>query len=193
MRAADYDLTGQTIWPAAQMLADYLADHLDILAGCDHACELGAGLGLVGLFAAQACPVTLTDHNEIVMRVLSKNSLLSQSSHSIRFTTLSNAASHSTATKYTQVLYVMCALAPCRCLRMDWNSQEDIATVKAASPRTQVHGLVVTSSAPASLCLSLCHSLVRLCRALAGSPQADTGLLTCRGMTLCLGLMSATA
>lgn len=96
MRAADYDLTGQTIWPAAQMLADYLADHKDTLASCKHACELGAGLGFVGIFAAQACPVILTDHNDIVMRVLSKNALLSQSSHSIRFKLLPTAALHST-------------------------------------------------------------------------------------------------
>ena len=84
MHVADYDLTGQTIWPAAQMLADYLAAHQNVLAGCTCTCELGAGLGLAGLFAAQICPVILTDHNEVVMRVMSKNAALNQSNHSIR-------------------------------------------------------------------------------------------------------------
>lgn len=82
--AADYDLTGQTIWPAAQMLADYLADNIERLQNCSCACELGAGLGLVGLFAAQACPVIMTDHNEVVLRVMNKNAVLNQAHHSIR-------------------------------------------------------------------------------------------------------------
>ncbi|KAL0030185.1 hypothetical protein WJX77_001961 [Trebouxia sp. C0004] len=42
----DYDLTGQILWPAASMLAGYLAANPAILENCTCACELGAGLGL---------------------------------------------------------------------------------------------------------------------------------------------------
>ena len=66
------------------MLADYIADKATLLDGCSCACELGAGLGLVGLFAAQACPVILTDHNDVVLRVMSKNAVMNQAGHSIR-------------------------------------------------------------------------------------------------------------
>ncbi len=52
--AADYDLTGQIMWPAAQLLADHLAANTHILAGCACALELGSGLGFPGLIAAQA-------------------------------------------------------------------------------------------------------------------------------------------
>lgn len=51
--AADYDLTGQILWPAAHLLAEYLAANMHSLAIFNAACELGAGLGLVGLLAAQ--------------------------------------------------------------------------------------------------------------------------------------------
>ena len=72
------------MWPAAQMLADYIADNAKLIDGCSCACELGAGLGLVGLFAAQACPVIMTDHNDVVLRVMSKNAVMNQAGHSIR-------------------------------------------------------------------------------------------------------------
>ena len=52
---ADYDLTGQILWPAARLLADYLAAHLQLLEGRRGACELGAGLGLAGLTASRVC------------------------------------------------------------------------------------------------------------------------------------------
>ena len=81
--AADYDLTGQILWPAASLLADYLAAHDTILKGCSCACELGAGLGLVGLLAAQTCPVVLTDHNDVVLKVLGRNAELNKARHSI--------------------------------------------------------------------------------------------------------------
>ena len=53
MHAADYDLTGQIMWPAAQLLADYLAANAHIMASCPCALELGSGLGFPGLVAAQ--------------------------------------------------------------------------------------------------------------------------------------------
>ena len=84
MPAADYDLTGQILWPAARLLAGYLAENPATLRGCRCACELGAGLGLVGLLAAQACPVVLTDHSDVVLRVLSRNAELNQAQHSIK-------------------------------------------------------------------------------------------------------------
>ena len=89
MCAADYDLTGQILWPAASMLAGYLAANPALLENCTCACELGAGLGLVGLLAAQACPVVLTDHNDVVLRVLGRNAELNQAHHSIRSASVS--------------------------------------------------------------------------------------------------------
>ena len=44
------------MWPAAQLLADYLAANTHIMAGCPCALELGSGLGFPGIIAAQACP-----------------------------------------------------------------------------------------------------------------------------------------
>ena len=82
---ADHDLTGQILWPAASLLAKYLAANEAVLQGCNCACELGAGLGLVGLVAAQTCPVVLTDHNSVVLRVLAKNAALNQAKHNIRY------------------------------------------------------------------------------------------------------------
>lgn len=55
--AADYDLTGQIMWPAAQLLADYLAANTHIMTGCPCALELGSGLGFPGILAGQAGPL----------------------------------------------------------------------------------------------------------------------------------------
>ena len=85
--AADHDLTGQILWPAASLLATYVAAHPSILSGCSCALELGAGLGLVGLLAAQSCPIVLTDHNDVVLRVLSRNAKLNQAQHNIKYAT----------------------------------------------------------------------------------------------------------
>lgn len=82
--AADHDLTGQILWPAATLLASYIAENPGILKACSCAVELGAGLGLVGLLAAQSCPVVLTDHNDVVLRVLQRNADLNQAQHNIR-------------------------------------------------------------------------------------------------------------
>ena len=50
---ADYDLTGQILWPAARLLAEYLAAHRQLVEGRHGACELGAGLGLAGITASR--------------------------------------------------------------------------------------------------------------------------------------------
>ena len=65
--AADHDLTGQILWPAATLLAEYLEAHAQQwLTGCPCAVELGSGLGMAGLLASQFCKmVILTDHNEV--------------------------------------------------------------------------------------------------------------------------------
>ena len=53
MHAADYDLTGQIMWPAAQLLADHLAANPAVMQGCRCALELGSGLGFPGILAAK--------------------------------------------------------------------------------------------------------------------------------------------
>lgn len=42
--AADFDLTGQMVWPGAELLNDYLSKNSDILRGCS-VIELGSGVG----------------------------------------------------------------------------------------------------------------------------------------------------
>lgn len=53
--AADYDLTGQILWPAAHLLTSFLAANPNTMAGRRGACELGSGLGLVGILCGQYC------------------------------------------------------------------------------------------------------------------------------------------
>lgn len=42
--AADFDLTGQMVWPGAELLNDYLSKNSDMLRGCS-VIELGSGVG----------------------------------------------------------------------------------------------------------------------------------------------------
>lgn len=42
--AADYDLTGQLVWPGAVLLNNYLSENEEILRGCS-VIELGSGVG----------------------------------------------------------------------------------------------------------------------------------------------------
>lgn len=42
--AADFDLTGQLVWPGAVLLNDYLSKNAEILRGCS-IIELGSGVG----------------------------------------------------------------------------------------------------------------------------------------------------
>ena len=41
---ADFDLTGQLVWPGAMLLNDYLSKNAEILQGCS-ILELGSGVG----------------------------------------------------------------------------------------------------------------------------------------------------
>ena len=80
---ADYDLTGQILWPAARLLADYLAAHLQLLEGRRGACELGAGArprgphrqpGVLGgasstwLLRAPECSATDVSHSVVTVK-----------------------------------------------------------------------------------------------------------------------------
>lgn len=82
--AADYDLTGQILWPGGRLLAEYLGAHPELLRRSG-ACELGSGLGLVGIFASQALPVVLTDHNPVILEVLARNVELNQGHYPCRW------------------------------------------------------------------------------------------------------------
>lgn len=42
--AADYDLTGQLVWPGAVLLNNYLSKNVEMLQGCS-VIELGSGVG----------------------------------------------------------------------------------------------------------------------------------------------------
>ena len=69
----DHDLTGQTTWPGARLLARFLAAQPDAFFR-DCACELGAGTGLAGLYyAARGGDVTLSDSHKVVMALLQSN------------------------------------------------------------------------------------------------------------------------
>jgi len=42
--AADYDLTGQLVWPGAVLMNNYLSEHPENVKGCS-VIELGSGIG----------------------------------------------------------------------------------------------------------------------------------------------------
>jgi predicted nicotinamide N-methyase len=42
--AADFDLTGQLVWPGAVLMNNYLSQHPEIVKGCS-VVELGSGIG----------------------------------------------------------------------------------------------------------------------------------------------------
>lgn len=42
--AADFDLTGQLVWPGARLLNEYISKNAELLQGCS-AIELGSGVG----------------------------------------------------------------------------------------------------------------------------------------------------
>jgi len=46
---ADFDLTGQLVWPGAMLMNGYLSENADILQGCS-VLELGSGVGKCCLF-----------------------------------------------------------------------------------------------------------------------------------------------
>lgn len=71
--AADYDDTGTILWPAAQMLANHLAQNEHLMSSRSSAVELGSGIGLVGMLASRYCTTVLTDHNTHVLDILHRS------------------------------------------------------------------------------------------------------------------------
>jgi len=75
--STDHDLTGQIVWPAAELLASFLVKHRHIFDGVSSVVELGSGAGLSGLVAAKLCGegghVVLTDNNQLVLELLQRN------------------------------------------------------------------------------------------------------------------------
>lgn len=72
--STDHDLTGQIVWPASIILAWFIHhNRISIFSNC-RVLELGAGCGLGGFFAAKCgSDVTLTDGNNIVVKLLARN------------------------------------------------------------------------------------------------------------------------
>ncbi|KAH9317834.1 hypothetical protein KI387_019603, partial [Taxus chinensis] len=71
--STDYDLTGQLVWPGAELLNNHLAQNSDFLTARS-VIELGSGVGVTGLLCSQFCrQVLMTDHNDIVLKVLRQN------------------------------------------------------------------------------------------------------------------------
>eukprot|EP00744_Colponema_vietnamica_P029541 GILI01045526.1.p1 GENE.GILI01045526.1~~GILI01045526.1.p1 ORF type:complete len:271 (+),score=69.04 GILI01045526.1:78-890(+) len=71
--STDFDLTGQVIWPASDILSKYIISHQSEFSG-KAVLEVGAGVGLCGLLASRySGRVVITDGNETVMKVLEKN------------------------------------------------------------------------------------------------------------------------
>ncbi|MBA0639889.1 hypothetical protein Goklo_022887 [Gossypium klotzschianum] len=65
---ADFDLTGQLVWPGAMLLNDYLSKNAEMLQGCSMI-ELGSGVGITGMLCSRFCrQILLTDHNEEILR-----------------------------------------------------------------------------------------------------------------------------
>ncbi|KAL6527841.1 hypothetical protein OROMI_029652 [Orobanche minor] len=79
---ADFDLTGQLVWPGAELLNDYLSKNADMLRGCS-VIELGSGVavGITGILCSRYCKkVVMTDHNDEVLKILARNIELHDSS-----------------------------------------------------------------------------------------------------------------
>ncbi|KAL1552995.1 hypothetical protein AAHA92_13725 [Salvia divinorum] len=78
--STDFDLTGQMVWPGAELLNDYLSKNSDILRGCS-VIELGSGVGITGILCSRFCrEVVMTDHNDEVLKILTRNIELDDSS-----------------------------------------------------------------------------------------------------------------
>ena len=71
--STDYDLTGQIVWPASNMLCYFIVKYYQMFQDTN-VIELGAGAGLAGFFCTNfAKHVIITDGNDVVMRLLHKN------------------------------------------------------------------------------------------------------------------------
>lgn len=69
----DYDLTGQTVWPAARMLSSFILSHGEFFQN-RAVLELGCGTGLVGLVSSLfASKVLITDGNEEIVQLAEEN------------------------------------------------------------------------------------------------------------------------
>ncbi|XP_020552594.1 protein N-lysine methyltransferase METTL21A isoform X3 [Sesamum indicum] len=78
--STDFDLTGQLVWPGAELLNHYLSKNADMLRGCS-VIELGSGVGITGILCSRFCSeVVMTDHNDEVLKILTRNIELHQSS-----------------------------------------------------------------------------------------------------------------
>ncbi|KAM0900019.1 hypothetical protein ACQ4PT_020920 [Festuca glaucescens] len=78
--AADYDLTGQLVWPGAVLMNTYLSEHPETVKGRS-IIELGSGIGITGILCSRFCKeVVLTDHNDEVLEIIKKNIELQSSS-----------------------------------------------------------------------------------------------------------------
>uniref|UniRef100_A0A453AXZ9 Methyltransferase small domain-containing protein n=1 Tax=Aegilops tauschii subsp. strangulata TaxID=200361 RepID=A0A453AXZ9_AEGTS len=70
---ADYDLTGQLVWPGAVLMNTYLSEHPETVKG-HSLIELGSGIGITGILCSRFCKeVVLTDHNDEVLEIIKKN------------------------------------------------------------------------------------------------------------------------
>jgi hypothetical protein len=88
--STDFDLTGQLIWPGAELLNNYLVQNFHILQGLS-VIELGSGVGLTGLLCAHYCHhVVMTDHNATVLKACFNSITFSSHTHE------SGEKSHST-------------------------------------------------------------------------------------------------
>ncbi|KAL0418447.1 UNVERIFIED_CONTAM: hypothetical protein Sradi_1258200 [Sesamum radiatum] len=66
--STDFDLTGQLVWPGAELLNHYLSKNADMLRGCS-VIELGSGVGITGILCSRFCnEVVMTDHNDEVLK-----------------------------------------------------------------------------------------------------------------------------
>ncbi|KAG9454883.1 hypothetical protein H6P81_007787 [Aristolochia fimbriata] len=78
--STDYDLTGQLVWPGAELLNNYISGNTHVLQGCS-VIELGSGVGVTGILCSKFCrEVLMTDHNNEVLKILRKNIELHSSS-----------------------------------------------------------------------------------------------------------------
>ncbi|KAK9818928.1 hypothetical protein WJX74_001925 [Apatococcus lobatus] len=146
--STDYDETGTILWPAAQMLADYLAQHEDLLHGRNAAIELGSGIGLVGMLASLSCRTVLTDHNAHVLNVLRR---------SAQNFSRQNGSQQAT------------------CARLDWGNSEEIAHLRSLAPGGQGYDLVL--GADVCYSLSALSSLFSTAAQLLSKGSASAFLL----------------
>ncbi|KDO29369.1 hypothetical protein SPRG_05905 [Saprolegnia parasitica CBS 223.65] len=71
--STDHDLTGQVVWPVSILLSWFVAANNHLFRG-KNVLEVGAGAGLAGFVASQfAAHTAITDGNDVVLRLLTRN------------------------------------------------------------------------------------------------------------------------